>query len=70
MHALVARFHSPLTREVRARAWTGLGQVAVNTNDLDIIKKVSEFITPQRNKMLMQTKDGSGRRPLHIAAYK
>jgi len=59
----------PDTLMCNKEGWSIL-HVAVNTNDLDIIKKVSEFITPQRNKMLMQTKDGSGRRPLHIAAYK
>ena len=49
--------------------WTVL-HAAVNTDALDVLKKLRQFFTPARTKLLLNTADKSGREPLHIAAYK
>ena len=54
---------------VNSVGWTVMHS-AVNTDDLETIKKLVEHFTPARTKLLLATPDKSGREPLHIAAYK
>ena len=44
----------------------------MSTNDLEVLKAVTtgNRISAQRLKLLLNTTDKMGRRPLHIAAYK
>ena len=49
--------------------WTVM-HAAVNTDDLEVLKKLVDHFTPQRVRLLLQSPDKTGREPLHIAAYK
>ena len=49
--------------------WTA-AHVAVNTDDLEILKHFYNKITPARMKMLLKTSDKTGREPLHIASFR
>lgn len=59
----------PDTLLVNSSGWTVLHS-AVNTDDLDTLKKLISHFTAGRIKVLLQTQDRTGREPLHIAAYK
>ena len=59
----------PDTLLVNTAGWTVLHS-AVNTDDLDTLKKLISHFTAARIKVLLQTQDRTGREPLHIAAYK
>ena len=60
---------SPDSLLVNNQGWT-IMHSAVNTDNLETLKKLMDFFTPQRVKLLLQTPDKTGREPLHIAAYK
>lgn len=60
---------SPDSLLVNNQGWT-IMHSAVNTDNLETLKKLMDFFTPQRIKLLLQTPDKTGREPLHIAAYK
>lgn len=59
----------PDTLLVNSAGWTVLHS-AVNTDDLDTLKKLISHFSAGRIKVLLQTQDRTGREPLHIAAYK
>ena len=54
---------------VNSVGWTVL-HAAVNANDLEVIKKLITHFTAARKKILLATRDKTGRTPLHIASFK
>jgi len=44
--------------------------VGVFADDVDVLKSVLAHITPQRQILLLNTKNNEGRVPLHVAAWK
>lgn len=54
---------------VNSNGWTIL-HTAVHANDLEVLKNVFKHFSVARKKILITTKDKTGRTPLHIASFK
>jgi len=61
--------YEPDATKLTAQGWTVL-HAAVHTDDLTVVEKLMMYVGDGRGKLLLQTEDKTGRRPLHIAAYK
>lgn len=54
---------------VNSVGWT-IVHVGTNANDVDVLKTLFKHLSNERKKVLLKTKDKTGRTPLHIASFK
>jgi len=63
------KLYEPDPMMANANGWT-LMHAAVHAESKDMVELVVNLIGKGRSKLLLQAEDKTGRRPLHIAAYK